>query len=190
MEKFLFKALFVGAILSIILYGNSVASENEVEKYLNTAATYILQKDYQNALIYFQKVIEIDQNNSRALSGIGNTYAALQQQDKAIPYLEKAIFLSPNDDTAYFGLGACYMDLQQHNKAIPYLQKAIEIRPDNTKAQKILAIAFVRTAVEYGKAQQNQKAKEYIKSAIGIFERIGNVYRANELKETLKEMPD
>lgn len=166
------------------------AEDSGIEKYLDTATKYVLNKDYQNALMYFEKALEVNPSNVRALSGIGNVYAALQQQDKAISYLDKAVSIDPNDDTAYFGLGVCYLDLQQHNKAIPYLQKAVELRPDNVKAQEALAIAFVRNAVEYGKAQQNQKAKEYIKSAIEIYGKIGNTYRANELKEMLQKMPD
>jgi len=178
-------------LITIILFPFiSHAEDVRVTEYLDTATNYILQRNYQQALYYFEKALEIEPDNARENSGIGNTYAGMQEYQKAIPYLEKAIKIDPSDDTAYFGLGACYLDLQQHEKAIPYLKKAIEIRPDNKKASEALAIAFVRFAVNCGKSQQNQKAKDYIQSAIEIYQKIGNEYRANELRAMLKEMPD
>jgi len=188
--KHLLCFVVMGLAWVVLASGHSLAVDGTIEEYLDKAAARIFERDYQGALTFLEKALAIDENDVRALAGIGNVYAALQQQDKAIVYLEKAIALDPTEDTAYFGLGACYMDLQQHNKAIPYLQKAIELRPSNTQAQETLAIAFVRTAVEYGKMQRNQEAKEYMQSAIAIFEKTGNRARVDELKTILREMPD
>ena len=166
------------------------AAESDVEQNLHTAARYIQQHDYQQALVYTQHALTLDPNSAKANSGMGNLYAGLHQYDKAIPYLEKALSLDPKDPTALFGLGACYMDLQQHEQAIPYLEQAVKLRPRETKPSEVLAVAYVRRGATYGRQGDNQHAKASIRSAINLFQKTKNTERVHELVEMLNHIPD
>ncbi len=161
----------------------------EVRRYVETANAHIRQRHYEEALHDFEQALKLDPENGQANSGMGNVYAGLKQCEKGVPYLEKALAVNGNDETAIFGLGACYMDLQQHEKAIPYLMRIVKMRPDYVKASEILAVAYVRRGVVYGRQGQNDKAREALQSALALFEKIGNTVRADELKQMLKDMP-
>ena len=152
--------LFLAACL--LQAGLAQAAESQAEQDLRTAARYIQQRDYQQALAHTQKALALDPKSAKANSGMGNIYAAMHQYGQAIPYLETALRLHPNDPTALYGLGACYMDLQQHEQAIPYLEKAVKIRPREAKLAETLAVAYVRRGAIYGRQGQQRKARASI----------------------------
>ena len=185
------KRLIVGCLIWSWMCPASLAAEREeVRRYLDTAKAHIRQHHYEEALQDFEQALKRDPENGRANSGMGNVYAALKQCEKGVPYLEKALAVDGNDETAIFGLGACYMDLQQHEKAIPYLMRIVKMRPDYAKASEILAVAYVRRGVVYGRQGHNGQAREAIQSALALFEKIGNTTRADEVKQMLKDIPE
>jgi tetratricopeptide (TPR) repeat protein len=75
-------------------------------------------KDYDNAILYFQKALELNPQFATAYIGLGNAYSDKDNLDKAIQSYEKAIKLDPKDSRAYNGLGIIYAQKGNLDEAI------------------------------------------------------------------------
>lgn len=92
------------------------------------AHKYYEKLDYKNAILYYDKVLQLNPNNSLIAKNAGNCYVVLGDFKKAIYYLNKAL-TSTNPETdgkAEFLLGFCYMKLNQKSNACKYLKIADE----------------------------------------------------------------
>lgn len=69
--------------------GTSKASK--ADYYLVEGNNYLLQGNYQKAILYLEKAIQLDPNDAISYNNLGYTYFDLAQYSQAISYLEKAI---------------------------------------------------------------------------------------------------
>ena len=60
---------------------------------------------------YFKEAIELNENCSRAHTGIGIYYNHIKEYEKAIESFIKAIECAPEDGENYFGLAVCYKEI-------------------------------------------------------------------------------
>ena len=61
--------------------------------YFNLGLIYFKQKDYLNAIEYFQKTIDINDEDIYAHFYIGNIYKELGDKDSAKDQFEKGVYL-------------------------------------------------------------------------------------------------
>lgn len=61
----------------------------------NMAMAYKLQKDLSNALLWFEKTLSFDSNDTWSYYGISTIYADWGNTEKSLEYLKKAIELDP-----------------------------------------------------------------------------------------------
>jgi tetratricopeptide (TPR) repeat protein len=88
------------------------------------AVCYQQQKDFEKALEYYQKTLDLDPNNPDAAYNSGLILFGLNRIDEALASFEKALSLRP-DDPAYLEMaGRCYINQANFEKAIEYLEKA------------------------------------------------------------------
>jgi len=135
--------------LASILFLFSVTSVSIV--YSQEDADFLFQKgleSYQNnnvdeAISYFEKVLEIDPNHVDALSNRGGLLSIIGKYDEAISDLNKALEIEPNHVRALINKGLLHAFLSQTDDAIFSLEKALEIEPDNIDALRNRGIYFV-----------------------------------------------
>ena len=101
-----------------------------------------LNDDYDKAIKYNQKAIEINPDFAIAYNNMGIAYARKENYNKAIEYFKKAIEINPDDAEAYYNMGLIYADKGNYDKAIEYYKKAIEINPDFADAYYNMGIAY------------------------------------------------
>ena len=65
-------------------------------------------KDYEMAVFYFEKAIELDKNNAILYFNIGLAYSESKNYSQAILNYSKAIELNPNYEDAYYNRGIVY----------------------------------------------------------------------------------
>lgn len=135
--------------------------------YIFQANNAIEQKEYQKALLYYEK---IKNKNDTMLFNMGNLYYHLLQYHKAIEYYEKIIderFLHQK----YHNLANCAIKLLEYEKAIEYNQKALSYK-ENAKTRYNLELA----KLEYSKIllklkeQEKKNAKERAGKTVQIDE--------------------
>ena len=117
--------------------------------------------DYNKAIEYANKSIQINPQNDSAWSNMGRAYGNLGDYKKEIECANKAIQINPKNDSAWHTLGAAYESLGNYNKAIEYTNKAIQINPKNDSAWNNLGYA-------YDSLGDYNKAIEYYNKAIQL----------------------
>jgi len=102
----------------------------------NMAIAYFYLKDYQKAIEYNERVVEIDPQYEMAWNNMGCGYSKLGDNQKAIECFEKAIKLNSHDKEAWSEMGYAYSDLKNYQKAIECYEQVIKIDSRDKKAQK------------------------------------------------------
>lgn len=166
MKKQIFMSLVV--LLMIFNFGYSqmhksyqIQPDNSAEEYIKQGNAYLTKGQYDEALIYYKKAIEIDPNNALAYNSICFIYNKQGQYDKAIEYCSKAIELAPNKALYYGARAAVYWSKGQYDLAIADLIKAIKIDPNNAPAHRYICLI-------YEEQGQYDKAIEYCSKAIEL----------------------
>ncbi len=88
--------VIVGAVVAVMAVGSRGVSE-PVEQ-LTLAQRYLDEQDYEQAVIEFERLIEIDPKNTEAYIGLAKAYNALGKTDKAAEALNKALTAVDEDD--------------------------------------------------------------------------------------------
>ena len=87
-----------------------------------------LKKDYKLAIEYYNKVLDVDNNNFKALKELGESYENFNDKINAINCYEKIINIAPSNDIQtiiiYLNqIGLCYNSLRNYEVALSYFKK-------------------------------------------------------------------
>ncbi len=113
---------------------HSKAREPIQEEWLSRGDTLYGKQKYEDAIKCYEKALEINPKNSRALNDIGNAYYNLGNYSDAIEYFDKALELDPKDPIALRGKGYAHYDLEDYREAIECFDKALQIVPKDAYA--------------------------------------------------------
>ncbi len=97
---------------------------------------------YQEAISYYEKVLELTPDNIVTLSNIGGAYLYIGNFKKAAETLEQAIKLEPNS-TVFSNLGGMYYYLGDFKKAIDVYKQAERLEPTNISYLNNLADSYM-----------------------------------------------
>jgi len=86
--------------------------------------------NYNQAISYYDQVLEIDPNHLDALNNKGAVLLKLWRFEQAIPYFDKVLEIDPNNVSALINKGLYTLNTKCCFKALPYFAKALEIDPD------------------------------------------------------------
>jgi tetratricopeptide (TPR) repeat protein len=88
------------------------------------------QRQFQKAVDYYEKALDMDKNNSTALNGLGYILA---ESDLDIPrglrLCRKAVDIKPQSAAYLDSLGWAYFKSGEANEARAWLRRALEISP-------------------------------------------------------------
>ncbi len=92
------------------------------------------QKDIHKCIEFYEKSLEIDEENVSSLNGLGYVLAC-QEKDltKALSLCKQAVKLSPRSPACLDSLGWVYYKMGLYNDAMQYLSQAEENAPDNVE---------------------------------------------------------
>ncbi|MDR6920865.1 MULTISPECIES: tetratricopeptide repeat protein [Chryseobacterium] len=121
------------AILGVVILLGGMAYlflfKNDNEKFFDQGVEYYNQKQYNDALFYFEKAEQLD--NVEALKYSGTIYLESGDPQKAISKFEKYISkIGLNDNDSKFALndlGVAYFKLNDIENAKKYWKKAAEL---------------------------------------------------------------
>lgn len=144
--------------------------------------------DYDNAIKYASRAVELSSGNYHAYENLGTINAYLENYDDAILFYNKAIELSPDFYLAYNNLGLVYSYIGNLDKSVFYLNKAIETNPKLSKAHNDLGTVygqigrFDMAIEEINKAIEiNPYEADYYYNLAVIYEFLGDNKKAEEL---------
>ena len=88
--------------------------------YLNLGEKYITDLNHEEAIVYFNKVIEVEPKNERAYLGMAEAYVAMGDIDSAISILEQGIEAVDDPTELQAMLEICYSMIKIATTAIYY----------------------------------------------------------------------
>ena len=95
-KRNLFRLWFIVALLSII--GCGISNDKLIEQYNDFAIRSAKANLWNEAILRWQRIIEIEPNNAKAHNNLGVAYEAMERFDEALAEYEKAIELDPGND--------------------------------------------------------------------------------------------
>jgi tetratricopeptide (TPR) repeat protein len=117
-----------------------------------------MKGQFNQAIIDFNKVTELDSKYVAAFNNRGLSYYNLRQFDRAIIDFNKTISLDPEYVSAYHGRADAYFSKGQLDRAIINYNKAIKLDP------KLILAYFNRGKVYEGKGQLDKAIIDYNKT--------------------------
>src|SRR5574341_873832 len=114
----------------------------ELEELLKQADILYNQSKLKDAIKYYDKALDLDPKNVKALYNKGLSLDNLGTYKEAITYYDKVLAIDPNDIAALNNKGAALDDLGRYEEAITYYDKALAIDPNDVYAlnNKIAAL--------------------------------------------------
>ena len=144
------------------------------------AQAYERKEDYDNAIVYYRKVLSIDPNHSNAGKGMRNIPKKIHQSagkeykagnlNAAISKYKKAISLNKNYWLAYYNLGAVQKKMGQISEAIGNYNASLSINPNYDRGWYSLGVAYKDNG-------ELKKAEEAYKKAIQLNEKYEKAYK-------------
>ena len=119
------RILIVAVIMAMLMSGCSVmmstmeqgATQPTVEEMLAQALQLSNAGNYEEAILLYEAIIEIEPNNYEAGYGLGHAYRSVGRTMDAISILKKAAKLSTDDKRAMYELGYAYLDAGEYSNA-------------------------------------------------------------------------
>ncbi len=128
---------------SVLFMERAVALEPEDRDLLYLlGVAYEKNKNLEDAMNTYQKVIEIRPDHVKAHYRVGFIYFRRQEFEEAIAAFEKALSLEPGSADILFRLGQAYDRLQKHEIAVTLFNRAVEIDAEHLPSYKNMALAY------------------------------------------------
>ena len=118
--------LLICAIVSGGLYISGASSTARYDKLLNLGNKYLLEENYEQAIIAFDKAIKIEPKSVDARLGLAKAYVAVDRTDDAVAVLEEAIEIDPKRPEPYISLAEIYIARGELDKAIQILEAGMK----------------------------------------------------------------
>jgi tetratricopeptide (TPR) repeat protein len=126
--------------------------------YFYRGGAYYHKAEYDAAIFYFSKAIEINPKDAKAYNNRGIAYYNKGEYDRAISDYTKAIEINPGYAMAYINRGVSYNNKGEYERAISDYTKAIEINP--RYAATYNDVAWLLATCPDGKYRDGRKAVE------------------------------
>ena len=149
------------------------AFKKAVRIILHNSGTQLLRSGRrQEAWEEFNRMLELDENDTFALVSRGVTYRRLGQPEKALKDFTRALELDENDTFALMSRGETYRLIGENNKALPDINRAIQLDPNDataigTRGQIYQAMGKPRKAFDdYTKALAFDSSLNWVRQAL------------------------
>jgi tetratricopeptide (TPR) repeat protein len=166
---------------SLQLLEKKVRSDpKNVDARMALAETYLLNRNYKDAIAQSTQILDAYPNKERALLILGVAYSLSQQADKALPPLTKYVGMRDKGEmagldttleSALYYLGDSYLQLGRPADAIKPLKRALEI--NGTDADALYAIGRA-----YAGAGKQAEAVKAFGTATALVPDYADVYKA------------
>lgn len=137
----------------------------------------------------FNYSLELNHDNSLAMTSLGIASYKTQEQEKAIGYFEKALGITPENTIALNHLGQIYFEKEEYKQSIQHFERALKISAKEVANYYKIANCFnadknVGKAVEYYK-----KATEYQPNEIKVYIDYATILiEQNDLKQATRQI--
>ena len=121
---------------SLKFYSLALEKNNtNFEIYFNLAILYLsVHKNFDEAIRYFKKTIEIKKDHYLSYFFIGRCYNLKKDFNEAILFLKKSIEINPNNYKSYEELSYSYYEIKAFNECINSARNSLKLNPKSIKS--------------------------------------------------------
>ena len=184
------------AILLLLLAGCATTGTSDktkmAEGYYNRGINHLQTKDFEKAMVEFQRSINTDPKFKMSYYAMGMAYDMMGKLNDAEKYYKEAIDLDHEFSDAYNSLGTVYMKQKKWKEALKAFQKTLQNKMYATPNIAYVNIGDVYLNLEdYPKAiEAYQEAKRYANQDYIIY-RLGiALFRSGKTKEAIGELQE
>jgi len=123
-------------------YLQSVRHHPSAYAYIKIANIHMLGNDHENAVKYYRRAAEYDENNPEIYRGIGAACRLLGKYHEAEDALGKSLGINPRDQALHEVSGLFYMDTGYPKKARGHFIKSMELGNDTINIRRNLCAAL------------------------------------------------
>jgi tetratricopeptide (TPR) repeat protein len=120
--------------------------------HLQLASLLFEIKNYEEATLEYQKVLDLSPNDIKALSGLGACYEAKGEPEKAIEPYEKFLTLDPANENLRNRLISLYLGAGKIEEATKEAELLYNLKPEDVEMKKNLGALYF-SQKEYDKAE-------------------------------------
>lgn len=149
--------------IEVYIEGAKLNDADKEDFYDEIGDAYKALQEYDNAIIWYEKVIKLNPNHSFEYRQIGNAYERRNHYDTAIAYYLKQIKINDNNPLNYICLAGAYKYKKQKIKARIYYKKALKLYMDRNRDSSFDVCEIGRCYMELNK---HKEAVFYLNKAI------------------------
>ncbi len=109
----------------------NVSNLNKVRKLSKKGYELLKSNNYESAKKVFLEGLDVQEDNSYILVGLGETYRKQKQFSKSIEYYEKVLENDSKNKYALLGIGDSFRGLKKRKKALEVWLKYLELYPND-----------------------------------------------------------
>ena len=159
----LFSIIILIIVLVLTLFAYPEFKTNRHKKFIDSGNTAIDKKEYDDAVIYYEKAIYWNKKNPNTYLYLGNAFINIDKYDEAIKNFKTGIKIAPNHPELHKNLGHAYFKKDDYSNAIKNFKELIDRDPQNIEAYLIVGYALLKQGKE-----KEVEAIGYFKNAIKI----------------------
>lgn len=153
------------SIMFVVYYAVSYKSEaNEVADLVNSGNLLMEEGQYEQAISYYERAMEHEQNDERLVMAIVEAYMRLGNAagytQEAVVYYNNALMYEPNNKSAYWSIANIYQNLGDEDIMLDVLRKGYEDTADPAMIDKVTSIENERARIEAEIAAENEAQME------------------------------
>lgn len=118
----------------------------QITEHLRTAQSFAERGNYDKALSFYQRVLNLDDQHLLALTEQCMLLNQLQESESALLACEDLRVTAPDNAVALWGLGRANHDMAFYDVALEYYEQTLTLHPEYEEAQR--GLAEVRQAMQ------------------------------------------
>lgn len=131
------KILISSFIILLLLFPPAFAQQQTVDEYLAKAKKSINENNYETAIEYLDKVLEIEPQNIEVLRNKGALLGIQERYDEATKIFEQVMELDPGNEQVWYNLARVNYETKNYYQAGILIEKFIEKNPNHLEAKKL-----------------------------------------------------
>ena len=160
--------VIVAAIVGSLVYMNS--DPVRLSKQLELGRKYVIEQDYEQAIVSFRAAIEIDPKSTEAYLGMAEAYICLGDSKNAIDILTQGYEATEHNDeikamlvTVYLDMAKSCTDASDYEKALEYYNILLELDRENEQVLNDLETClmdYLEILMDEGRYEDIRRLKE------------------------------
>ena len=136
--------------------------------YQSMAISYTYIEDYEKALIYNFKALDVEPNSQAVLNNMGWLLVKVKDYDLALKYLDKCHEINPKNYYAFFNKAILYLETGKYIKALNSIEKTIADERSHKLSKKAIpkekTIWTTRGEIYYNLGRYHESIKDFQKA--------------------------